>query len=95
MTKEGQVLNQGSMIMMKQDYFKKALQARDDNWMGCMYGMVELQLRIGGHPVTEEMMVTWVERYPLRDSTMYMCRMGPAFQEPIDDDDTTADEEDG
>ncbi|KAH0650410.1 hypothetical protein KY284_030322 [Solanum tuberosum] len=70
-------------------------QARDDSWMGRMFGMAELQLWIGGRPVTENEMETLAKRYPLTDSAMYMCRMGPAFQEPIDDDDATANKEDG
>ncbi|KAH0767859.1 hypothetical protein KY285_003730 [Solanum tuberosum] len=68
-------------------------QARDDSWMGRMFGMVELQLRIGGRPVTEDKMATLAEHYPLTDSAMYLCWIGPAFQERIDDDDTTADED--
>ncbi|KAH0757461.1 hypothetical protein KY290_020954 [Solanum tuberosum] len=63
--------------------------------MGRMFGMAELQLWIGGRPVTEDEMETLAERYPLTDSAMHMCRMGPAFQEPIDDNAATADEEDG
>uniref|UniRef100_M1E183 Putative plant transposon protein domain-containing protein n=1 Tax=Solanum tuberosum TaxID=4113 RepID=M1E183_SOLTU len=70
-------------------------QAQDDSWMGCMFGMAELQLWISGRPVTEDEMETLAEHYPLTDSRMYMCQMGPAFQEPIDDDDTTFDKEDG
>ncbi|KAG5572091.1 hypothetical protein H5410_061857 [Solanum commersonii] len=57
--------------------------------------MAELQLRIGGRSVTENEMETLAERYHLTDSAMYMCWMGLAFQEPIDDDDATADEEYG
>ncbi|KAH0632964.1 hypothetical protein KY284_035750 [Solanum tuberosum] len=70
-------------------------QTRDDRWLGQMYGMTELQLPIGGHSVTEDEMATLAERYHLTDSAMYMCWMGPTFQEPIDDDDATADEEYG
>lgn len=70
-------------------------QAPDNSWMGCMFGMAELQLRIGGRSVTENEMETLAERYHLTDSAMYMCWMGLAFQEPIDDDDATADEEYG
>ncbi|KAG5630615.1 hypothetical protein H5410_002332 [Solanum commersonii] len=68
-------------------------QAWDDSSMGHMFGMAELQLRIGGHPMTEDEMETLVEHYSLSDSAMYICRMGPVFQEPIDDD-AIADEED-
>ncbi|KAH0724938.1 hypothetical protein KY284_000803 [Solanum tuberosum] len=70
-------------------------QARDDSWLGHMFGMAELQLQIGGRQVIEDEMATLVERYLLKDSAMYMFRMSPAFQEPIDDDCATADEEDG
>uniref|UniRef100_M1DBI3 Uncharacterized protein n=1 Tax=Solanum tuberosum TaxID=4113 RepID=M1DBI3_SOLTU len=67
-----------------------------DCWMGRMFGMADLQLRVGGRPVSEDEMVTLAERYPLTDSAMYLCQMGPTFQEPIDDDDdATVDEEDG
>ncbi|KAH0724926.1 hypothetical protein KY284_000791 [Solanum tuberosum] len=70
-------------------------QSWDDSSMGCMFGMDELQLWIGGRPVTEDEMATLAERYPLTDSTIYMCRMGPVFQEPVDGDDSTTDKEDG
>ncbi|KAH0679801.1 hypothetical protein KY284_020886 [Solanum tuberosum] len=71
-------------------------QTRDDSWMGRMFGMDELQLRIGSRSVTEDEKAKLAESYPLTDSAMYICRMGPDFQEPIDDDDdATADEEDG
>uniref|UniRef100_M1D981 Integrase core domain containing protein n=1 Tax=Solanum tuberosum TaxID=4113 RepID=M1D981_SOLTU len=49
----------------------------------------------GGHPVTEDEIATLAEGYPLTDSVMYMCRMVLAFQEPIDDNDATADDKDG
>ncbi|KAH0679451.1 hypothetical protein KY284_020536 [Solanum tuberosum] len=70
-------------------------QAHDDSWIGRMFGMAKLQLRIGGHPVTEDEIETLVECYLLMDRAMYMCWMGSTFQEPIDDDDATANEEDG
>ena len=63
--------------------------------MGRMFGMVKLQLCICGYPVTEEEMDTLAEHYFLTDSVMHMCKMGPAFQEPIDDDDATVNEDDG
>ncbi|KAH0671114.1 hypothetical protein KY289_025607 [Solanum tuberosum] len=50
---------------------------------------------LGGRPVSEDEMETLAERYPLTDSAMHKCRMGPAFQEPINDDDATTDEGDG
>lgn len=54
-------------------------QARDDSWMGSMFRMGKLQLRIGGRPVTGEEMDTLAHRYSLTYSVMHMCRMGPAF----------------
>ncbi|KAG5586326.1 hypothetical protein H5410_046760 [Solanum commersonii] len=66
-------------------------QARDDSWMGRMFGMAKLQLWIGGRPVTEDEIVKLVERYPFTYSAMYMCLMGSDFQEPIDDHDSIVD----
>ncbi|KAG5595767.1 hypothetical protein H5410_036999 [Solanum commersonii] len=70
-------------------------QAWDDKCMRRMYGMAELQLRIGSHSVTEDELETLAERYLLTDSVMYMCWIGLVFQEPIDDYDATTDEDDG
>ncbi|KAH0754512.1 hypothetical protein KY290_024782 [Solanum tuberosum] len=53
--------------------------AHDDSWMGRMLVMAQLQLRIDGHPLSEDEIVTLAECYPLTDSAMYLCRMGPAF----------------
>ncbi|KAH0717181.1 hypothetical protein KY285_013212 [Solanum tuberosum] len=66
-------------------------QARDDNVMARMFDMVELQLRIGGRPVTDAEMETMAERYPLSESATFLCKTGPAFVEPLDDDKPTAD----
>ncbi|KAH0669888.1 hypothetical protein KY285_024024 [Solanum tuberosum] len=67
-------------------------QARDDSIMARMFGMAELQLRIRGHPVTDAEMETMVELYPLTESAAFLCRTGPAFLEPLDDDEATVDE---
>ncbi|KAG5581986.1 hypothetical protein H5410_052613, partial [Solanum commersonii] len=67
-------------------------QARDDSVMARMFGMKELQMRIGGRPVTDEEMETMAKRYPLTESAAFLCQTGPAFLEPLDDDETTADE---
>uniref|UniRef100_M1DJ84 Uncharacterized protein n=1 Tax=Solanum tuberosum TaxID=4113 RepID=M1DJ84_SOLTU len=67
-------------------------QARDDSVMAKMFGMAELQLRIGGHPVTDAETETMAERYPLNESATFLYRTGPAFLEPLDDDEATADE---
>ncbi|TMW98164.1 hypothetical protein EJD97_004414 [Solanum chilense] len=72
-------------------------QDHDDSWMGRMFGMAEFHLWISCCTVTEDQIETQIECYPLTDSVIYICRMGPDFQELIDDDDddATADEEDG
>ncbi|KAH0754921.1 hypothetical protein KY290_025191 [Solanum tuberosum] len=67
-------------------------QARDDSVMARMFGMAESQLRIGGCPVTDAEMETIAERYPLTESATFLCRTSPAFLEPLDDDEVTADE---
>ncbi|KAH0761877.1 hypothetical protein KY290_017950 [Solanum tuberosum] len=68
-------------------------QSRDDSVMEMMFGMAELQLRIGGRPVTDDEMETLADRYLLIDSATFMCKSGPAFLEPLnDDDDAIADE---
>uniref|UniRef100_M1DQQ1 Uncharacterized protein n=1 Tax=Solanum tuberosum TaxID=4113 RepID=M1DQQ1_SOLTU len=68
-------------------------QERDDSWMGRMLGMVELHLLISGFPLTDVEMEELVERYLLRDSSMYMFRMGLTFQEPLHDDEAKVDDE--
>uniref|UniRef100_M1DTF3 Putative plant transposon protein domain-containing protein n=1 Tax=Solanum tuberosum TaxID=4113 RepID=M1DTF3_SOLTU len=67
-------------------------QARDDSVIARMFGMAELQLRIGGSPVTDAEMETMAERYPLSESAAFLCKTGPAFLEPLDDEEATADE---
>ncbi|KAG5628219.1 hypothetical protein H5410_013437 [Solanum commersonii] len=47
-------------------------------WVACV-GMDDVQLRIGGRLVTEDEMAPLVKRYPLIDSAIYMCQMGPVF----------------
>ncbi|KAH0729888.1 hypothetical protein KY289_001076 [Solanum tuberosum] len=69
-------------------------QARDDSVMARMFGMAELQLRISGRRVTDAEMETMAERYPLTESATFLCRTGPAFLEPLDDEeDNVVDEE--
>ncbi|KAH0773944.1 hypothetical protein KY290_011081 [Solanum tuberosum] len=67
-------------------------QLRDDSVMARMFGMAELQLRIGGRPITDEDMENLVDRYPLTESVASLCRIDLAFLEPLDDDEATADE---
>uniref|UniRef100_M1DN14 Putative plant transposon protein domain-containing protein n=1 Tax=Solanum tuberosum TaxID=4113 RepID=M1DN14_SOLTU len=67
-------------------------QAHDDSVMERMFGMAELQLRIRGRLVTDEEMENLADRYPLTKSTTALCKTGPAFLEPLDNDEATADE---
>uniref|UniRef100_M1D901 Uncharacterized protein n=1 Tax=Solanum tuberosum TaxID=4113 RepID=M1D901_SOLTU len=66
-------------------------QARHDSVMARMFGMAELQLWIGGRPVTDADMETMAERYPVTESAAFFCRTGPAFLETLDDDEATLD----
>ncbi|MCD7459679.1 hypothetical protein HAX54_041611 [Datura stramonium] len=54
-----------------------------------MFGMLELQLKICGRPTTDEEILALEERYPFIESAMPMCRVGPAFEESLDDDEAT------
>uniref|UniRef100_M1DW61 Uncharacterized protein n=1 Tax=Solanum tuberosum TaxID=4113 RepID=M1DW61_SOLTU len=45
-----------------------------------------------GRPVTDEEMETLADRYPLIESAAFLCRSGPTFLEPLDDDEATTDE---
>ncbi|KAH0661654.1 hypothetical protein KY284_026585 [Solanum tuberosum] len=67
-------------------------QARDDSFMARMFSMADLQLWIGGRPIIDDEMETMAERYPLTESAAFLCRTGPAFLEPLDDDEATIDE---
>uniref|UniRef100_M1DRI3 Putative plant transposon protein domain-containing protein n=1 Tax=Solanum tuberosum TaxID=4113 RepID=M1DRI3_SOLTU len=69
----------------------KERQTRDDSIMARMFGMAELQLRIGGHPVRDVEMATMAKCCPLTESAAFLCRNGPAFLEYLDDDEATAD----
>ncbi|KAG5576182.1 hypothetical protein H5410_056316 [Solanum commersonii] len=42
--------------------------------------------------ITDEEMVALVDRYPLTESANFLCGTGPAFLEPLDDDEATTDE---
>ncbi|KAG5615025.1 hypothetical protein H5410_014849 [Solanum commersonii] len=54
-------------------------QARDDSVMARLFGMAELQLRIGGRLVTDDEMETLVDRYSLIGSATFLCKYGPLF----------------
>ncbi|KAG5600524.1 hypothetical protein H5410_031894 [Solanum commersonii] len=60
--------------------------------MARMFGMAELQLWIDGRRIIDAEMETMAERYPLSESTAFLCKTGPAFLEPLDDDEATDDE---
>ncbi|KAH0675425.1 hypothetical protein KY285_023226 [Solanum tuberosum] len=68
-------------------------QARDDSVMARMFGMAELQFRIGVRPVTDEEIETLADRYPLTETATFLCRSGPAFMEPLDDYEAMDDDE--
>ena len=53
-----------------------------------MFGMAELQLRIGGRPVTYDAKEALVECYQFIDSAAYLCKTSLAFLEPVDDEPT-------
>ncbi|KAG5570985.1 hypothetical protein H5410_060751 [Solanum commersonii] len=67
-------------------------QARDDSVIARMFGMAKLQQQIGGRPITEEEIETMAELYRLTESAAFLCRTGPAFLEPLDDDEAIDDE---
>ncbi|KAG5590020.1 hypothetical protein H5410_040534 [Solanum commersonii] len=67
-------------------------QACDDSVMARIFSMAELQLRIEGQSVTDDEMETLADRYPLIESAAFLCRYGPTFMEPLDDDEVTTDE---
>ncbi|KAG5616790.1 hypothetical protein H5410_016614 [Solanum commersonii] len=66
-------------------------QARDDSVMSRMFGMAELQLRIGGCSITDIEMEIMAKRYLLSESAAFLCKTGPAFLEPLDDNEANAD----
>ncbi|KAG5584671.1 hypothetical protein H5410_045105 [Solanum commersonii] len=68
-------------------------QARDDSVMARMFGIEELQLWIGGRSITDEEMENLVDCYSLIECAAFFCMIGPAFLEPLDDDEATADED--
>ncbi|KAG5615804.1 hypothetical protein H5410_015628, partial [Solanum commersonii] len=72
--------------------FAQERQARDDIVIARMFGKAELQLRIGGCLVTDEEIETLADRYLLIESATFLCKSGPAFMEPLDDDEATADD---
>ncbi|MCD9638283.1 hypothetical protein HAX54_022155 [Datura stramonium] len=63
--------------------------ARIDNMLSHLYSMQMLQLRKKG--VTEEQLHQLNIDYPLREHLQALCRVGPGYEEPLDDDVSTED----
>ncbi|MCD9641464.1 hypothetical protein HAX54_027659 [Datura stramonium] len=61
-----------------------------DNMLSHLYGMQMLQLRMNG--VTEEQLQQLNIDYPLSEHSRALCRVGPGYEEPLDDDVATEDE---
>ncbi|MCD7470018.1 hypothetical protein HAX54_009578, partial [Datura stramonium] len=61
--------------------------ARDYSWRYWTFGMFELQLRIGGRTATTKEIFVLEELYFLIESAMMMFKVGPTFEDPLDDDD--------
>ncbi|MCE0481358.1 hypothetical protein HAX54_039040 [Datura stramonium] len=59
--------------------------AQTDNILSHIYDMKMLQLRMNG--VTEERLQQLNMDYPLSEHSRDLCRVGPIFEEPLDDDD--------
>ena len=55
-----------------------------------MFGMAELQQRIGGRSVSDDAMEALPECYPLIYSAAFLCNTSPAFSEIVDDDEPTS-----
>ncbi|MCD7472261.1 hypothetical protein HAX54_013290, partial [Datura stramonium] len=58
--------------------------ARIDNMLSHLYGMQMLQLRMNG--VTEEKLQQLNIDYPMSEHSRALCRVGPGYKEPLDDD---------
>ncbi|XP_016577508.2 uncharacterized protein LOC107875339 isoform X2 [Capsicum annuum] len=67
-------------------------QARNDEITARMYGLTMLQLKIGGRPATEQEIRAVELDYPLGPHARTMLRIGPDFDEPLDDDVPTEEE---
>ncbi|MCE3049786.1 hypothetical protein HAX54_045788, partial [Datura stramonium] len=57
--------------------------ARIDNMLSHLYGMKMLQLRMNG--VTEEQLQQLNIDYPLSEHSQDLCRVGPGYEEPLND----------
>ncbi|MCD7467437.1 hypothetical protein HAX54_004861 [Datura stramonium] len=61
--------------------------ARFDNILSNLYAMQMLQLRM--NRVTEERLQQLNMDFPLSEHSRTLCRVGPGFDDPLDDDDAT------
>ncbi|OIT05918.1 hypothetical protein A4A49_03971 [Nicotiana attenuata] len=60
--------------------------ARDDSFMARLYGMIDLQLRIGGRPVISEERTLLEQRYPLNAHAQQVVGIGDGYRLPDDED---------
>ncbi|MCD7449318.1 hypothetical protein HAX54_051258 [Datura stramonium] len=63
---------------------------RIDNMLSHLYGMQMLQLRMNG--MIEEQLQQLNMDYPLSEHSRALCRAGPGYEEPLDDDVAKEDE---
>ncbi|OIT40669.1 hypothetical protein A4A49_05613 [Nicotiana attenuata] len=60
--------------------------AHDDSFMAHLYGMMDLQLRIGGRPTTMEKRTILEERFPLNAHAQQLVGLGDKYKLPADED---------
>ncbi|OIT38081.1 hypothetical protein A4A49_04105 [Nicotiana attenuata] len=60
--------------------------ARDDSFMAHLYGMMDLQLRIGGRPATSEERTELEQRYPLNAHAQQLVGVGEEYILLADED---------
>ncbi|OIS95627.1 hypothetical protein A4A49_02383 [Nicotiana attenuata] len=60
--------------------------AHDDSFMGHLYGIMDLQLRIGGRPATSEERTELEQRYPLNAHAQQLVGLGDGYILPDDED---------
>nr|XP_009799454.1 PREDICTED: uncharacterized protein LOC104245533 [Nicotiana sylvestris] len=53
---------------------------RDDNFMAHLYGMIDLQLRIWGHPATSKERTKLEQRYPLNAHAQQLVGLGDGYR---------------
>ncbi|OIT38965.1 hypothetical protein A4A49_28986 [Nicotiana attenuata] len=58
----------------------------DDSFMAHLYGMMGLQLRIGGWSATSEEMTELEHRYPLNAHAQQLVGLGDGYRLPDDED---------